>query len=261
MCEVLAISANEPVEVSFSWAGFQRRGTRNPDGWGYAYRDGDQLDGKRYGRSLSRQDEAAQLAGTVETSVFLAHVRVKVQGERSAKNAQPFVAADVGVAGALTVSRGCRITSRYKSTYGDRREGTTGAELLFWRLVDAVANHGGLVPGLRHALPEAFDSGALQDRAQSSFALTDGTTIAAFRHAKPLYAVTREPPHDRSVRLRDPDLDPYEADLRLEKSPAETATVFATKPLTCGEEWRPVPDRTLVTVRDGLPDEEYWIDG
>lgn len=259
MCEVLAISVNEPVGVFFSWAGFQRRGASNPDGWGYAYSDGNQLIRERYPRSLSQYDDEARLAGEVESPVFLAHVRLKVQGEKSEKNAQPFLAADQGIAGGLTVSRGCRMTSRYKSTFGHLQEGTTGAELLFWRLVTGAAEHGGLVSGLCHVLPDVFDPGVLEDHAQSSFALTDGTTMAVFRHEKPLHAVTRQPPHDR-VCLRDPDLDPYQVDLRLEKSPAETATVFATKPLTRGEEWHPVPDRTLVVVRDGLIVENYRID-
>lgn len=255
MCEVLAISANKPVGVSFSWRAFEERGRPNPDGWGYAYRTDAKLRRRRYARTLRPDDQVANLTGEVESPVFLAHVRRGVQGPPTKENAQPFLASTVDIAGVLTVSRGCRMTARYSDPVGNRREGSTGAELLFWVLVSGAQEHGGLVPPLRQVVETAFDPGKLQPGAQSSFVLTDGRTLLAFRHGKPLWRVIREPPHDGTVRLRDPDLPPYKAQLRLHKKAEERASVFATVRLTRGEEWHQLADRTLVAVRDGR---EVW---
>lgn len=251
MCEVLAISANMPVGVSFSWAGFEEEGASNPDGWGYAHRTDGGLVRRRYARSLNRRDDATDLAGNVESPVFLAHVRRRVQGPRTEVNAQPFFDPDDEVAGVLTVSAGCRVSARYRDQVGDLPEGNTGAELLFLLLVRRARDHGGLVPGLRQVAQEVFDPGELEDGARASFVLTDGRRLLAFRHSKPLWRVTREPPHDSDVRLRDPNLPEYKARLRLQKAAQEAATVFATVRLTQGEEWQRLPERTLVAVEDG----------
>lgn len=261
MCEVLAISANRPVGVSFSWAGFEEEGTSNPDGWGYAYRTDGGLVRRRYARTLNRRDDATDLAGEVESPVFLAHVRQKVQGPRSEENSQPFFDPEDGVAGVLTVSAGCRVSTRYRDQVGDLREGNTGAELLFLLLVRGARDHGGLDPGLRQVVQEVFDPGELEDGARASFVLTDGRRLLAFRHSKPLWRVTREPPHDRDVRLRDPDLPEYKARLRLQKATQETATLFATVRLTQGEKWERLPERTLLAVEDGRTTWSEPLDG
>ncbi|HIE14717.1 TPA: hypothetical protein EYP70_05535 [Candidatus Bathyarchaeota archaeon] len=40
MCELLSISANQEMNIQFSWRGFRHRGEKNPDGWGIGfYRD------------------------------------------------------------------------------------------------------------------------------------------------------------------------------------------------------------------------------
>ncbi len=36
MCELFAMSFNQPVRPSISFNGFRRRGKQNPDGWGLA---------------------------------------------------------------------------------------------------------------------------------------------------------------------------------------------------------------------------------
>lgn len=251
MCEVLAISANRPVGVSFSWAGFEEEGASNPDGWGYAYRTDGRLIRRRYARPLDRRDDATELTGDVESPVFLAHVRRRVQGPRTEENAQPFLGPAGEMAGVLTVSSGCRVSARFRKEVGNLREGSTGAELLFLLLVRGARDHGGLVPGLGRVVQDVFDSGELEDRARASFVLTDGRMLLAFRHAKPLWRVTREHPHERDVRLRDPNLPEYKARLRLQKAAQETATLFATVRLTQGEEWQRLPERTLVAVQDG----------
>lgn len=255
MCEILAISANKPVGVTFSWAAFEERGSRNPDGWGYAFTTDNALERRRYARTLTHQDEDAGLVGAIESPVFLAHVRYRVQGPRTEESAQPFVDGAGDIAAVLTVSRGCRLTARYSDCVGDLREGSTGAELLFWLLVRGADEHGGLVPEMRQVVHHVFDPAQLHKRAQSSFVVTDGRTLIAFRHHKPLWWLTRAPPHEENVRLRNPNLPAYKADLLLEKSRDEVATVMATEKLSRGERWEALPERTLVAVRDG---EEQW---
>lgn len=258
MCELLAISATRPVGVSFSWAGFESAGDRNPDGWGYAHLQDTSFERHRYARRLTEEDEAAPQAANVVSPVFLGHVRRAVQGDVKRVNSQPFVGAVGRLAGIFTVSR-CRITRRFRGEVEDRCEGDTGAEILFRLLSLRTEQAGRTGLELAGVVEEVFDPEQLGSEASASFVLSHGRQLYAFRHKKPLWWVTRAPPHTNEVRLRDPDLPAYKASLRLEKGPGETATVLATVRLTDEDGWELLPAGRLTVFRDGRKVREFPV--
>lgn len=258
MCELLAISANKPVGVSFSWAGFESAGTRNPDGWGYAYLQDASFERYRCARPLAVEDEAAPQAADVVSPVFLGHVRRAVQGDVRRVNAQPFVNVDGRLTGIFTVSR-CRITCRFRGEVEDRRVGDTGAEILFRLLSLRTEQAGDLAPALADVVEEVIDPEQLGSEASASFVLSRGRQLYAFRHNKPLWWVTRAPPHANEVRLRDPTLPSNKASLQLEKGPEETATVLATVRLTDEDGWELLPAGNLPVFRDGHKIREFPV--
>lgn len=258
MCELLAISANRPVGVSFSWAGFENAGSRNPDGWGYAQLQDASFERYRCARRLTAQDEAAPQAADVVSPVFLGHVRYAVRGAVKRVNAQPFVTDDRRLAGIFTVSS-CRITRRFRREVEDRWEGDTGAEILFRLLSMRTEQASRMGPELAGVVEEVFDREQLGSEASASFVLSHGRQFYAFRHNKPLWWVTRAPPHANEVRLRDPDLPAYKASLRLEKGPEETATVLATVRLTDEDGWELLPAGRLTVFRDGRKVREFPV--
>ena len=78
-----------------------------------------------------------------------------------------------------------------------------------------------------------------------------------FRHRKPLHYLQRAGPYDdEPVYLRGSRHNRYELTRRREKERTDRATVIATEKLT-GEDWKVVPDRTLllVTLHGLLPAE------
>lgn len=92
MCELLALSFNEPVRPDISFRGFRRRGEENPDGWGMGFFPDKSVEiikepikaGKSY---LSR---VVKDYPRIRSKLFIAHVRNATKGSVSHMNTHPF---------------------------------------------------------------------------------------------------------------------------------------------------------------------------
>jgi predicted glutamine amidotransferase len=241
VCEILIVNANRPVPVLLSWRAFRHRGCANPDGWGFAYLDGEGFVVNRFLTNLADDPSGPRAPDPVRTTHFLAHVRYQIQGAVSPENTQPFLGSSGGLALASTMS-GCQVTTRFRQEVSDALKGDTGPEVLL-----ALFAGNDVLDVVRRVFVDAPHGPA----ARASFVLSDGETQTAFAFHRSLFWITRRPPHDSVVRLLDPAEASFRAELRLEKNEDEVATIVASRPLT-DESWSEISHRQLVTIRNGV---------
>lgn len=239
MCEILAINVNRPTSIMLAWRSFGHRGVHNPDGWGYAYLENDRFKEKRFLTTLPNDSTTADAPKDVRTSQFLGHVRYKVQGKRTTENTQPFLGAVDSCAFAGTMSN-CRVTSRFSKEVCEMLKGDTGPEVLFALLrrdkLDDVLNR----VFLSQTLPKA----------KASFVFAHDDLMQVFSFNRPVYYLTRFPPHKNRVKLTDPSQPDFEANLNMEKDSDEVATILASTPLT-DEDWSELHHCELLTISRG----------
>lgn len=240
MCEILAVNVNRPAPVMLAWRSFGHRGACNPDGWGYAYLEDDRFKEQRFLTTLTNDPTISGAPNEVRTSQFLGHVRYKVQGEITPENTQSFLSSVDACAFTGTMSN-CRVTSRFREEVGEMLNGDTGPEVLFALLrkdkLDEVLNR-------------VFLSEPLGPDAMASFVFAHDDLMHVFSFNKSVYYLTRFPPYQNKVRLKDPNQPEFEASLCLEKKPDEVATLLASVPLT-NERWSKINHGELLTVRQG----------
>ncbi len=232
MCRLLGIVAREPQ-------GFQRclreerrslavLGREHSDGWGIAVHDA-----KRGWRLTKRctsasGDPAFDAAASDATGALLiAHVRKRTVGKVSLDNTHPFrrgewVFAHNGTVECVASLRAAIVPGAAMPT------GDTDSELLFAFLMSRLASHPGAMrsPIITHiVLARAVeDLAKVTPSGSVTFVLSDGSALYAYRRGPPLFLLERRSPDD------------------LE------AILVASEPVTPGEVWAPVPERTLLTV-------------
>jgi predicted glutamine amidotransferase len=146
--------------------------------------------------------------------------------------------------------RDCGVYDRFAQCV--HLNGDTGTEVLF-RLITSRANGSDdLSATLAGVLKEVFQVGQLGNGALASLVFSGRGRTWAYRYHKPLWCLTRTPPHSGRVSLRDPRVPRYVVDLSSIKDPDELAYLVASTPLT-SEDWKPIEDRWLMEVRpEGL---------
>jgi predicted glutamine amidotransferase len=221
MCDLLVISANQPVPLAPYWTGFRRRGKTNPDGWGYSYVKNGRFQSRRYPTRIDADPRGAEpLEHFKDFSLFIGHVRQKVTGIVAAKNAQPFVDPRRNMAIAVTANDQCGIRNRFRSEVAPELTGTTGAEVLFRLILRAFDRTGRLDTAIEETLARVLTPRRLK-AASLSLTLSNGREVYAFRHRKPMFYVQKGP-----------------------------AVVLTTVKLT-NDRWRLVPAGRLLVAKSG----------
>jgi glutamine amidotransferase len=240
MCELLALSANTPTDMRFSFHGLTRRGGAtgsHSDGWGVASFD---PDGR--GVHLYREDApaafspiAAQVAALdLRAHCSIAHIRKATQGEVALENCHPFhrrwhgqewvFAHNGDLKGDLPV-------------HGDYRpEGSTDSEAAFCWILGEL-DRAGIDPDDEAAL--FGELVAASDRLASTgifnCLISNGRWLYAYASTK-LHRITRRAPFSRAT-LADDDLSVDFSELAGED---DVVTIVSTEPLTTDEEWLPL---------------------
>lgn len=254
MCELLALSANTPTDMHFSFHGLSRRGGatgQHSDGWGLASFD---PDGR--GVSLYREDRpaafspiAAQLAALdLRAHCSIAHIRKATRGVVAVENCHPFhrrwqqqewiFAHNGDLPGQLA----------WSEPYVP--EGTTDSEAAFcWLLgrLDQAVAAGCLHPdddaGLFRELLAA--SRLLAERGIFNALISNGRWLYAYGGTR-LHRLTRRAPFRRAT-LADDDLS---VDFASLTGPEDVVTIISTEPLTRDECWQQLqPGEALLLVR------------
>jgi len=244
MCELLALSANTPTDMRFSFHGLRRRGGatgQHGDGWGLATYDPDGC-----GVSLYREDRAAafsEVAAEVEAldlraHCSIAHIRKATRGVVALENCHPFhrrwqqqewiFAHNGDLAGDMA----------WQEPYVP--EGSTDSEAAFcWLLgqLDAARERGDLDPDDEQTLFTQLLQGSriLAERGIFNALISNGRWLFAYAGTR-LHRLTRRAPFCRAT-LADDDLS---VDFAQLTTSGDVVTILSTEPLTLDEHWIPL---------------------
>ncbi len=238
MCELLALSANTPTDMTFSFRGLARRGGAtgdHADGWGLAsYSPAGQ------GVTIVREEGAAAFSSraaatsnqTLKTLCSIAHIRKATRGAVAIENCHPF-------------HRRWHGQDWVFAHNGDLPHGTVPPPRLFVPLgtTDSEEAFCWILEELDRTRTDPDDRGALFDelrRCAERLAeqgifnglLSNGQWLFAFGGTR-LHWLTRRAPFGTAT-LADDDLT---VDFSQVAGPLDVVTIVSTEPLTLDEPW------------------------
>jgi len=239
MCELLAMSANVPTDIVFSFTGLaQRGGVTGPhvDGWGITFYEGK---GSRTFKDAcpSSESHIAKMIQSypIKSEVVISHIRQANRGCVSLENTHPFTRELWGRYwtyahnGQLSEYDEKFIVSRFQ-TVGD-----TDSELAFcWILENVVHKFGEHEPDDVKPVFQYIASLADEIRELGVFnmILSDGDHVMSYCSNNLCY-ITRKAPFGQA-KLVDTDIV---IDFDKETTANDIVTVIATRPLTQNEQW------------------------
>ncbi|RLV58648.1 class II glutamine amidotransferase [Parashewanella curva] len=239
MCELLAMSANVPTDIVFSFTGLvERGGVTGPhvDGWGIAFYEGK---GNRIFKDVKPSCDS-HIAGLIKSYPIksvsvISHIRQANRGEVSLENTHPFNRVLWGKN--WTYAHNGQLTG-----YEDQLNpqyfipvGETDSELAFCWIMEKVTERFGdkepedLIPVFNYIAELANE---LRRFGVFNMILTDGKFLMAYC-SNHLSHITRRAPFGKAI-LKDTDMT---VDFDKETTPNDVVTVIATRPLTTNEEW------------------------
>jgi predicted glutamine amidotransferase len=240
MCELLAMSANVPTDIVFSFTGLaERGGVTGPhvDGWGITFYEGK---GSRTFKDAcpSSVSHIAQLIKSypIKSEVVLSHIRQANRGCVSLENTHPFTRELWGRYwtyahnGQLSDYDEKLVVSRFQPV------GDTDSELAFcWIMEQVLVRFGDKAPADMRAVFKFIAGLADEMRTLGVFnmILSDGQYLMCYC-TNSLSYITRRAPFGEA-KLIDTDVV---IDFKKETTPNDVVTVIATRPLTDNEEWR-----------------------
>lgn len=250
MCELLALSANTPTDLCFSFHGLRRRGgatADHGDGWGLA-----SFNAAGQGVHLYREDAAAAfspIAAQVATLPLkahcsIAHIRKATRGTVALRNCHPFHRRWHGQDWVFAHNGDLAGDWPLEGPY--QPLGDTDSEAAFcWMLgeLDRAAIRPDDEPGLQAQLMRL--SAGLATRGTFNGLLSNGRWLFAYATTR-LHVLTRQAPF-RQARLADDDVS---VDFSRLAGPNDVVTIVSTEPLTTNETWQPLQ-----------PGQALWIIG
>ena len=261
MCELLALSANTPTDMRFSFRGLARRGGAtgiHADGWGLA-----SFDPQGGGLQVIREESpaafsplAAQVAEHDLKALYsLAHIRKATQGVVSLENCHPFQRQWRGQD--WVFAHNGDIKGLIPSGDPYRPIGNTDSEAAFcWILntLHALDPSPGDLSG--NGSVELF---GLLNRCSTHLAgqgifnclISNGHWLYVYGGTK-LHVITRRAPFAKAT-LADDDLTVDFSEVTTEK---DVVTIVSTEPLTTDEQWRAlVPGESLLLVNGEIAEQ------
>ena len=253
MCELLALSANTPTDMRFSFHGLTRRGGatgQHGDGWGVACFD---PDGR--GLHLYREDApaafsaiAAQVASLeLRSHCSIAHIRKATQGHVALENCHPFHRRWRGRE--WVFAHNGNLLGPLPETTLFRPEGSTDSETAFcWILEQLEATHGGAeAPDDNATFDNLVESSrTLELQGVFNCLISNGSWLFAYASSR-LHLITRRAPFGRAT-LADDDVS---VDFSELASQEDVVTIISTEPLTKDEQWLPLLSGEAVLLVDG----------
>ena len=239
MCELLAMSANVPTDIIFSFTGLaQRGGVTGPhvDGWGITFYEGK---GSRTFKDAcpSSESQIAKLIKSfpIKSEIVISHIRQANRGCVSLENTHPFTRELWGKY--WTYAHNGQL-SDYQQKFAVSRfqpVGDTDSELAFcWIMDQVVLTFGETAPSSMQPVFEYIATLADEIRELGVFnmLLSDGVDLLAYC-TNNLCHITRRAPFGQATLI---DTDVV-IDFSQETTPNDVVTVIATRPLTNNENW------------------------
>ena len=249
MCQLLALNANVPTDLQFSFAGFSQRAEEHKDGFGIAFFEG-------RGVRLMVDAQSARCSPIAETvrrypiksRHIVSHIRKATVGAVALENTHPFVRELWGRYWAFA-HNGTLHGFRPRLHAAFRPVGETDSEHAFcWLMQELAKAHADLpaVDELTATLAELLP----QVAAHGTFnaLLSNGEALWAHGSSR-LFHIVRRHPFARAT-LQDEDLT---IDFSEHTTPADRVAIVVTEPLTEDETWTPFAPGTLRVFVGGEP--------
>jgi glutamine amidotransferase len=238
MCELLALSANTPTDMRFSFRGLARRGGatgQHGDGWGLASfdPDGGGLHIYREQTAAAFSPVAAQLSDLDLKSLYsLAHIRKATQGVVAVENCHPFHRRWHGQD--WVFAHNGDIKAEISSEGRFQPEGNTDSEAAFCRILNDLDQRFAQPPD-RHSLFPLLSSYSSELASQGIFncLISNGEWLYAYGGTR-LHTITRRAPFTKAT-LADDDVT---VDFSAVTTVHDVVTIVSTEPLTTNEHWR-----------------------
>ncbi|MEW6998645.1 class II glutamine amidotransferase [Colwelliaceae bacterium BS250] len=239
MCELLAMSANVPTDICFSFAGLMQRGGNtgpHKDGWGVTFYEGK---GCRTFKDPqpSYDSEIARLVTNypIKSEVVVCHIRQANAGPVCLENTHPFTRELWGRN--FTYAHNGQLAN-YKpilATESLLAIGSTDSEQAFcWILEQLRLQFGNQRPKEQELyLYLAQLATKIDDLGVFNLILSDGEFLFAYC-SNNLHWITRRAPFG-PAQLIDTDVA---IDFKKETTDKDVVTIIATQPLTLDENWQ-----------------------
>jgi glutamine amidotransferase len=243
MCELLALNANTPTDMGFSFRGLSRRdgaSGEHADGWGLASFT---TDGHpdRPSLTLLREEAPAafsaladQLADRSPRALLsIAHIRKATRGVVALENCHPFSRSWGGQTWVFAHNGDLQGAIPLGDRY--RPFGSTDSEAAFCWILEELdralvnpADSSALFEQLHHCAAQ------LAERGTFNALISNGQWLFVTATSR-LHWLTRRAPF-RKATLADP---PLQVDLSALTTSNDVVTILSTEPLTTDEHWQP----------------------
>jgi len=250
MCELLGMSFNQPVRPNISFKGFQRRGKRNPDGWGIAFYPDNaaQIFKEPLKATESALANFIKDYSEIKSKLFIAHVRRGSSCGLCYKNTHPF-SRELNGKEYIFAHNGTLKNFEKLPSGRFHKIGCTDSEHAFCYILSCIEEK-----SITHWNDERFEwlgekLKKINELGTFNCIFSDGEYLFCY-HDKTeyngLWFVHRKAPYGK-IQLLDED---FEINLAEEKDPTQKGFVIATKPLT-NEKWEKFNPCELIVFKNG----------
>ena len=251
MCELLALSANTPTDMRFSFRGLARRGGatgQHGDGWGLASfdPDGGGLHIYREQTPAAFSPVAQQLYDLdLKSLVSLAHIRKATQGVVALENCHPFHRSWHGQDWVFAHNGDIKTALASEGRY--QPEGNTDSEAAFCWMLNALDRRFA-EPADGHSLfPWLVEhSEALASQGIFNCLISNGEWLYVYGGTR-LHTITRRAPFTTAT-LADDDVT---VDFSAVTTIHDVVTIVSTEPLTTNEHWRQLEPGEALLLQNG----------
>ncbi|MGM0443297.1 MAG: class II glutamine amidotransferase [Fibrobacterota bacterium] len=249
MCQLLAMSANTPTDIRFSFSGLRMRGGHkgpHRDGFGLClYRDRGMQAFHDHGPA-SQSDLAILLEKLpIKADVALGHIRQANIGSVSLVNTHPFTREWNGRYWSCAHNGQFRGSKSLQQPYY-RPVGTTDSEAAFCWILNSLRLTAGSPRGKKLYATVTRLCRELDSRGIFNMMLTDGKKLFTYCSTS-LYHITRRSPFG-AAQLIDRDMT---VDFSTETTENDIVSLIATQPLTDNEEWTALEKQEMIVWEDG----------
>jgi glutamine amidotransferase len=251
MCELLALNANTPTDMGFSFRGLSRRGGatgEHADGWGLASFTPD-----GHGLTLLREEAPAAFSALADqlaersprALVSIAHIRKATRGLVALENCHPFSRSWRGQSWVFAHNGHLEGEIPLRGCY--RPFGSTDSEAAFCWILERL-DQSGVDPGDWGGLFDQLHrcAGDLARRGTFNALISNGQWLFATATSR-LHWLTRRAPF-RTATLADV---PLQVDFSAHTTASDVVTILSTEPLTTDEQWQPFRAGESLLFRDG----------
>ncbi|WP_448213394.1 class II glutamine amidotransferase [Colwellia sp. MEBiC06753] len=253
MCELLAMSANVPTDICFSFSGLmQRGGNTGPhrDGWGITFYEGKGCRSFKDPKP-SAESKIAQLVQEypIKSESVICHIRQANSGKVCLENTHPFIRQMWGKNWTYAHNGQLADFKQHLAVKAHIPVGTTDSEHAFCWLLDQLHYKFGEHEPDTKTLYQFIAECALTINKLGVFnlILSDGEYLFAYC-SNNLHWITRKAPFGEA-RLIDAEVT---IDFQKETTDKDIVTVIATQPLTNNEQWHKMQPEQWHLFRQGV---------